>query len=116
MIFSPPGEQVEGSSDADSFLRARGSSLEQKGLLYGQGWAMTQILFEGIKRAATGGEEIHGDAIRTALESLRDFDMGGATVPVTFTPEDHRGIKGMRIYEVRDGRWRRLTELRVPAD
>lgn len=116
VIFAPPGDRVEGSTDADAFLRARGSSLEQEGLLYGQGWAMTHILFEGIRRAAAGGGEVRGAAIREALESLRDFDMRGVTVPVTFTPRDHLGIKGMRIYEVRDGRWQPLTDLRFPAD
>jgi len=65
--------------------------------VYGQGWAMTHILFEGIRRAAAGGGEVRGAAIREALESLRDFDMRGVTVPVTFTPRDHLGIKGMRI-------------------
>ena len=116
VIFSPPDDRVVGFRDAEAFLEARGSTLEEEGLLYGQGWWMTGLLFEGMRRTAAETGEVTGAGIRAALEQLRDFDTGGVTVPVSFSPTDHRGLKGMRLFEVRDGRWAPLTDLRFPKN
>jgi branched-chain amino acid transport system substrate-binding protein len=113
MIFSPPGEGVDGLDDAKAFLEARGESLADKGLLFGQGWAMASLLMEGVKRAAAIGP-LSGEAIKQQLEALRDFDTGGVTTPVTFTAGDHGGVKGMRIFQVEQGAWRPLTGQLTP--
>ncbi len=109
--FSPPGDGVEGLADADAFLQSKGSSIAEKGLLYGQGWWTMGIMTEGIRRAAAGGE-VNGDTVKAALETLSGFDTGGVTSPVTYTATDHRGIKGLRLFEVQDGAWTPITEIR----
>lgn len=114
ILFSPPGEGVTGFDDADAFLRTQGSSIAEEGLLYGQGWMTMHLMAEGIRRAAAAGE-VTGAAIKTALESLRDFDMGGVTAPVTFTEGNHRSTDSMRIFQVEDAAWAPLTDLRAPA-
>jgi len=111
VIYAPPGDDVVGLEAAESFLAARGSSLADKGLLYGQGWWTMALMLEGVRRAAEQGET-SGEAIKDALETLRQFSTGGVTAPVTFTPTDHRGVKGMRIFQVQEGHWRPLTGLR----
>lgn len=116
VLFSPPGEGVTGLDQADAHLVSRGSSLAQEGLLYGQGWMTMHFMMEGVRRAAaqTDTGEITGRAIKEALETLRDFDTGGVTSPISFTPDNHRGTNSMRLFEVRDGSFAPLTGLRSP--
>jgi branched-chain amino acid transport system substrate-binding protein len=112
MLFSPPGEGVTGLDEAEAYLKERGSSLEQKGLLYGQGWIMMKIMLEGVRRTAASGKELTGENIRASIESLRDYDTGGVTPPITFGPDDHRGMRGMRLYQVEGGKWSPMTDIR----
>lgn len=114
ILFSPPGPGVTGLDAADAFLQTQGSSIAEEGLLYGQGWMTMHLMAEGIRRAASEGD-VTGAAIKTALESLRDFDTGGVTAPITYTEGNHRSTDSMRIFEVRDGAWAPLTDLRAPA-
>ncbi len=115
ILFAPPGPDITGLDDADTFLRSKGSSLAEEGLLYGQGWMTMHLMAEGIRRAAASGE-LSGQAIKSALESLREFDTGGVTAPVTFTDTNHRGTNAMRIFRVHNGAWEPLTTVRRPAD
>jgi branched-chain amino acid transport system substrate-binding protein len=113
VLFAPPGEGVDGLREAEPFLQAKGQSLAEKGMLYGQGWTTMRIMAEGIRRAAAAGE-VTGDSIKAALEALEGFDTGGVTAPVTFGPGDHWGVDGMRLYRVEGGQWRPLTPMRTP--
>ena len=113
VAFSPPGDQVEGLADAAAFLTGRGSSLEEKGLVYGQGWVTAAVMVEGLRRVLSSGQEPTGANIKAALESLSDFDTGGVTVPITYSADDHLGSRGMRLFEVREGRWQQLTDFRT---
>jgi branched-chain amino acid transport system substrate-binding protein len=114
VIFATPGEGVVGLADADAYLKTQGSSIEEKGLLYGQGWWVMAFMAEGIRRAAAGGE-VTGESIKAALETLDGFETGGVTAPVTYTPTDHRGIKGMRLFQVTGGAWTPLTGIRTAS-
>jgi branched-chain amino acid transport system substrate-binding protein len=44
------------------------------------------IMWEAMKKA----EALDGPSVKAALETLKDFDTGGLTAPVTFTSTDHR--------------------------
>ena len=112
VLYSPPGEGVVGFEDADAFLRAKGSSMEEKGLLYGQGWWMMAIFFEGIRDTLRAGEELTGDNIRRALERMENFDTGGVTLPISFSESDHHGMRSMRIYRVEGGKWQPASGFR----
>ena len=114
IIYSPPGEGIDGLNDAAEYLAAQGGSIDEEGLLYGQGWTVASFVTEAIERAEATGE-ISGEAIHAAFETFDGLESGGVTVPVTFTATDHRGVKGMRIFEVRDGKWQPVTEMRVAA-
>jgi len=112
VLYSPPGEGVDGLDAAAEYLAAKGASIEEKGLLFGQGWTMMAIMLEGIRRTVAAGEELSGENIRAALESIQDFETGGVTPPITFGPDDHRGMRGMRLFRVESGAWRQLTDFR----
>jgi branched-chain amino acid transport system substrate-binding protein len=112
VLFAPPGAGIEGLADADAYLESRGSSIGEKGLLYGQGWTTMHLMTEGIRLAAADGGAVTGERIKAALESLRDFDTGGVTAPVSFGPDDHWGVEGLRLYRVEGTSWVPETELR----
>ncbi len=112
IIYSPPGEGIDGLNDAAEYLESKGGSIDEEGLLYGQGWTVAGFVAEAIERAAAAGE-ITGESIHAAFETFDGLESGGVTAPVTFTATDHRGVKGMRIFQIRDGTWQPVTEMRM---
>ncbi len=114
IIYSPPGEGIDGLNEAAEYLASKGGSIDEEGLLYGQGWAVASLVTEAIERAAAAGE-VTGDSIFAAFETFDGWDTGGVTAPVTFTSTDHRGIKGMRIFEIREGKFQPVTEMRMAS-
>ena len=116
MPFAPLNMNVDGVQAIRQYLADQGESIDDKINAYVQGWYTTAVMVEGIRRVVAAGDELTGRNIKAALERLTEFDTGGATVPISFTPLDHRGSKGMRLYHVEDGEWRPLTEfLTAPA-
>ena len=103
--FTPPTSPVSGHEDADAYLKAQGSSLEQKGLHYTQGWWTMATMVEGIRRVVAAGDEVNGENIRAALEGLSNFDTGGVTSPISFSSTSHRGNSSLRLFTVEGGKW-----------
>jgi branched-chain amino acid transport system substrate-binding protein len=103
--FTPPTSPVSGHEDADAFLKSKGSSLEEKGLHYTQGWWTMATMVEGIRRVVAAGDEVNGENIRAALESISNFETGDVTSPITFSPTSHRGNNSLRLYTVEGGKW-----------
>ena len=110
MPFTPPTVDVPGMKDARAFLKEQGASLEDKGVHYIQGWWTMAVMTEGIRKTVKDGKEVNGENIKAALESLRGFDTGGVTAPITFTPTDHHGSKAMRLFKVESGKWTQMTD------
>ncbi|MFN3742329.1 MAG: ABC transporter substrate-binding protein [Anaerolineales bacterium] len=108
--FTPPSSPVPGHKDPDEWLKARGSSLEEKGLHYAQGWWTMAVMTEGIRRTVQQGKPVTGENIRAALESIQNFDTGGVTAPITFSPTDHGGNKALRIFKVENGKWVQVSD------
>lgn len=110
MPFVPLSVDVEGTRVIREFLEAQGESVEDLTNAYTQGWWTMAVFAEAMARVARDGEELTGENIKAALETFQDFDMGGVTVPITFTDTDHRGAKGLRLFRVSDGAWAPLTD------
>ncbi len=108
--FTPPTSPVPGHKDPDEWLKAQGSSLEEKGLHYAQGWWTMAVMVEGIRRVIKEGKEVNGENIRAALESIQNFDTSGVTAPITFTPTDHGGNKALRMFKVENGKWIQISD------
>ena len=66
---------------------------------YCQGWATALVMAEGLRRT---GDNLTGEALREALETIRDFSTGGITAPISFLPTSHKGSVALRIYQVVD--------------
>lgn len=73
--------------------------VEVRGYMYSYGWNQVVVLFEGIKRAIkkVGYENLNGNAIKEALETLKDFETNLLSYPITFSQEDHRGPQACRL-------------------
>ena len=67
---------------------------------YFQGFTTMKVLAEAISRVKG---EINGPAIKAALEEMTDFDIGGLTVPISFSAKSHKGSMGLRIYQIQKG-------------
>ena len=59
------------------------------------------VMAEAVSRVEG---KVTGEKIKAALESLKNFDTGGLTVPITFTKKSHKGSLGLRIYQAKGGK------------
>ncbi len=110
MPFPPLNQDVEGVREIRRFLATQGDDIADMTSAYVQGWWTMAVMVEGLRRVVAQGQDLTGENIKAALESLTGFDTGGVTVPISFTRNDHRGSKGMRMFKVEGGEWRPLTE------
>ena len=116
MPYAPLSVDVPGTRVIREYLESRGESAEGKTNAYTQGWWTFAAFAEGMRRVLAAGEELTGANIKAALETFADHDLGGVTAPVTFTPTDHRGSKGLRIFRVEEGAWAPFTDfVQAPA-
>ena len=113
--FAPPSDPVDGQKDADEWLKQNGSSLEEKGTHYVQGWWTMAVMARGIEIVLEQGNELTGENIRAALETIQNFDTGGETAPISFSPTSHRGSNALRLYQVQDGKWVAISDY-ISAD
>ena len=116
MPYAPLSVDAPGTRVIREYLESRGESAEGKTNAYTQGWWTFAAFAEGMRRVLAAGEELTGANIKAALETFADYDLGGVTAPVTFTPTDHRGSKGLRIFRVEEGAWGPFTDfVQAPA-
>jgi branched-chain amino acid transport system substrate-binding protein len=86
---------------------------DQHDAMYVRGWATLTVWVEALKRADKAGQ-LTGEGIKKALESFKDFDNGGLTEKLTFTPTDHRGTTKTPIYQVKGGKIVKVAEFEMP--
>ncbi len=110
MPYTPLNVDVPGMADIKEFAAANGIDLTQKISTYPQGWWFAKIMVEGIKRTLDAGQELTGPNIKAALETIENWDTGGMSGPLTFSAEDHRGQRSLRLFVVKDGVWQQLTD------
>jgi len=114
--YAPLSVDVPGTQVIHEYLAAKGESAEGKTNAYTQAWWTFAVFAEAMKQVLASGQELTGANIKAALETFTDLDMGGVTVPITFTPTDHLGSKGLRIFRVEAGEWQPITEfVQAPA-
>ncbi|MDY7034074.1 MAG: ABC transporter substrate-binding protein [Thermodesulfobacteriota bacterium] len=88
-----------------------GTEKPYRGTIYAHGWAIATVMIEGLKRA---GRKLNEDQFIRALESIRNYDMGGISNPVTFSSSNHKGGDSWRIYKADPvgGKYAAITEWR----
>lgn len=108
--WAPPTVDAEGFQDVDEYLKSKGSSIEEKGLHYSQGWYTMHVMAEGLRTLIEDGEEVTGASLKTALEEMGPVSTGGVSADVEFSAESHRGMSGSGVYEVKDGAMVQVAE------
>ena len=108
--WAPLTDDVPGVRDIRDYLESRGEDYREKTNAYTQGWWTMGVFVEGIRRVLDAGQELTGENIKNALETIEGLDTGGASPPLSFTPSDHRGSKGLRLFRAEDGMWTAMTE------
>ena len=80
---------------------------------YTGGWVAATILYEGIQRAGTA---LNSETLVDAIETIRDFDTNGLCGPITYTPENHRGLYHSKLFKANPetGRFLPITDWRRP--
>jgi branched-chain amino acid transport system substrate-binding protein len=106
--FNPVG--AEGAKTALEFAKSQNIDYGGADSTFVQGWWAMAILIEGVERTVKEGKELTGENIKTSLQTLKDFETGGVTAPITFTDADHRGSKTLKIFQVKEGKWEPITD------
>lgn len=70
---------------------------------YTRGFVSMLVMAEGMKRALANGE-LTGESLKTALETLRDYDPMGLAPLISFFPDDHRPNMAVFLYTIKDGK------------
>ena len=86
---------------------------------YLYGWLNSIIIGEALKIALekVGYENINGEAIMEAMESIQDFDTGGISGILSYSKTERRGTRAWRLYQVEgdrmicQGGWREVPDV-----
>ena len=72
-----------------------------------------ELEIKGLKRADKAGQ-LNGPGVKAALETLKDFDLGGLTNAVTYTADDHRAMTKTPIFQIQKGKLVKIAEYDMP--
>ncbi len=88
------------------------ANLQAKGLRYVQGWFTMATMAEGIAKAleTADGGDIAGPDVKAALETVKDFETGGVSKPITFSETSHAGLQSTPLYVVKGGKFEKLAD------
>ncbi len=109
MLNPPFGENVPGMAKLTEFHQ-KNHPADKHDTNYVRGWSYVMVWSEGLKRADKAGQ-LTGEGIKVALETLKDFDLGGLAAPVTYTPQDHRSATTVDLYQVQGGKLVKLKQV-----
>jgi branched-chain amino acid transport system substrate-binding protein len=111
MPFAPATAGLKGLDDLVAFT-GNEANLEAKTLRYVQGWFTMATMSEGIGKAfkAADGGDITGPDVKAALETVKDFETGGVSKPITFSDKSHAGLQSTPLYVVKGGKFEKLVD------
>jgi branched-chain amino acid transport system substrate-binding protein len=112
MPHVPYGENVPGMKRLQEFHQKNHPN-DTHDSMYVRGWAYALTWTEALKRADKAGK-LTGEGVRAAAETLENFDLGGLTNAVTYTPKDHRPSTKTAIYQVKGGKLVKIGEYDMP--
>ena len=104
---SPFGEDIPGMADIKEVHR-RWHPYDSHTLAYVEGWATIQVVAEAVGRSLPE-QMLSRERVKRALESFKDYVVGGLVPPLTITPKDHRPSVESRILIVKEGKLSRYS-------
>ena len=79
-----------------------------------QGWGAVLLVAEALKRADKAGGDLNGPTmLQKGFETMKAFDLGVGSAPVTYTATDHRAAGKVPIYECRGGKFTLVEQVDV---
>jgi branched-chain amino acid transport system substrate-binding protein len=112
MPHVPYGTPVPGMKALVDFHKANHPT-DSHDALYVRGWTGAIVWVEALKRADKAGK-LTGEGVRAALETFKDFDLGGLASPVTWTATDHRPATKTAVFQVQGGKLVKVKEYDMP--
>jgi ABC-type branched-subunit amino acid transport system substrate-binding protein len=106
--ISPFGEDVPGMAGIKE-AHEKWHPFDSHTLSYVEGWATIQVIAETLGRSFPE-QGFSRERVKLALESFKDFVLGGLVPPLTITAMDHRPSVESRIFIIKDGKISRYTE------
>ena len=106
--ISPFGEDIPGMAGIKE-AHQRWHPFDSHTLAYVEGWTTIQVIAEALGRSLPE-QGFSRERVKLALESFKDFVLGGLVPPITFTSKDHRPSVESRIFTTKDGKISRYTE------
>ncbi|MFH2012968.1 MAG: ABC transporter substrate-binding protein [Pseudomonadota bacterium] len=88
-----------------------GTEKPYRGKTYTAGWLEGLIIIEALKRA---GRDLDGEAIVRGLETMNNFNTGGVSGTISYSPTDHKGGDAWKIFksDPSSGKFAPMTEWR----
>ena len=104
--FAPVTAEKPGHETIAAYLEDKGESIDDKGAAWVQGWAVMDVMAQGLAKTLEGGDEITGPALREALETMGPIDTQGliGDGTVEFSADSHRGSTSTGIYKAEGGK------------
>jgi branched-chain amino acid transport system substrate-binding protein len=112
MPHVPYGTEVPGMKRIVEFNQGKTPKVPLD-CIYIRGWASVLVWTEALRRADKAGH-LSGEGIKNAFETLDNFDLGGLTSNVTYTPSDHRATTKTAIYMIKNGSLAKVKEYEMP--
>jgi branched-chain amino acid transport system substrate-binding protein len=112
MLNPPFGEGVPGMAKVVEFHKKNHPG-DKHDTNYVRGWSYVMVWSEGLKRADKA-RALTGEGIKAALETLKDFDVGGLAAPVTYSSADHRPTTKVSLYQIQGGKIVKLGDQEQP--
>jgi branched-chain amino acid transport system substrate-binding protein len=105
---APFGDDVPGMG-AIKEAHQRWHPYDAHTLSYVEGWATVQVIREALGRSFPE-QGFSRERVKSALESFKNFVVGGLIPPLTITAQDHRPSVESRIFIIKDGKFLRYTD------
>lgn len=102
--------------EIEAMYKAQGKPLPREmvenSVVYNRGVFQAAIQLEAIRIAikAKGGAKPSGKDVRDAFEKVANFTLGGLAPPLKITPEDHEGGGWAQVWQVKGGKFVKVTE------
>jgi branched-chain amino acid transport system substrate-binding protein len=112
MPHVPFGENVPGMKKLVDFHKKNHAD-DTHDAIYVRGWTYVLLWSEALKRADKAGK-LDGPGVKAAIETLQNYDLGGLTNPVTYTPTDHRPSTKTPVYMIKGGKLAKVGEYEMP--
>ena len=73
-----------------------GTEKPYRGKVYTHGWVTAMVMMEGFKRV---GRNLDEESFIEALEAIKNFDTGGLTCLISYSPTSHKGGDSWKIFK-----------------